>query len=428
MRRILTEQGDYDYRKKHPQQKCVSIAPHNFRSDSAPAIRNTGNYADNPIIDPRRINESLDIVDEIRSFLHKEGISDDAFLSGARLTRRGYRKMARELGISESEIELLLRSLATRIEDERKHEELMLEEYRKAMEDRFSYEADHLGNMIVRDNKTSDEVRLVGTPAVALANRLRAGKDHQRILAGVMAKITEGDDDDHSAALEKTGFWGRRGAGAIVLAQDTGRILLAHRSAFVEQPFTWGGWGGAIDPNEDPKEAALREVREETGYTGEIVKTIPLYVFKKGSFRYFNFLIVVPREFKPRLNWESHDAGWFEFRKWPTPLHFGLTALFNDAKSVKLISKEIARIEERGTITEDEDSFDEEIASSTGTYNFPWRHNGRRGFATARYRGRGPEMKIDVISIRDEEGEPVDASPALMKAIKIQAVEFIGDE
>ena len=50
-----------------------------------------------------------------------------------------------------------------------------------------------------------------------------------------------------------------------MLALDTGRILLPHRSQAVEQPGTWGTWGGAIDGKEQPKTAALRELREEAG-------------------------------------------------------------------------------------------------------------------------------------------------------------------
>ena len=36
-------------------------------------------------------------------------------------------------------------------------------------------------------------------------------------------------DQAHRATLHKTGFWGKRGAGCIVLARDTGNLLIAHR-------------------------------------------------------------------------------------------------------------------------------------------------------------------------------------------------------
>ena len=133
-------------------------------------------------------------------------------------------------------------------------------------------------------------------------------------------------DYDHGHALATTGFWGAQGAGAIVMARTTKRFLLPFRSGSVEQPHTWGVWGGAIDRDEDPEDAARREVEEEAGYSGH-VEMHPLVVFQKGTFKYHNFLAVVDDEFEPRLNWESEDAEWFTFGDWPSPLHFGLSYL-----------------------------------------------------------------------------------------------------
>jgi 8-oxo-dGTP pyrophosphatase MutT (NUDIX family) len=46
----------------------------------------------------------------------------------------------------------------------------------------------------------------------------------------------------------------------------------------------FGMWlppGGHIEPNEDPVQAVLREVREETGLEVEIVLTSPLYAYRQ---------------------------------------------------------------------------------------------------------------------------------------------------
>jgi 8-oxo-dGTP pyrophosphatase MutT (NUDIX family) len=138
------------------------------------------------------------------------------------------------------------------------------------------------------------------------------------------------DDRLHSQALNDTGFWGRAGAGAVIIARDTGRILLPHRSRSVEQPGTWGVWGGAIDPGEDPELAARREVEEEAGAT-QVQEMIPLHVFRKGDFRYHNFLAIVPGEFAPRLNWETQGYKWVDYGDWPRPLHFGLESLIRNS-------------------------------------------------------------------------------------------------
>lgn len=149
------------------------------------------------------------------------------------------------------------------------------------------------------------------------------------------------DDENHRDTLNKTGFWGSKGAGCIFLAKDTGNLLLAHRSESVEQPNTWGTWGGAIDSNEDPVEALKREIYEETGFNGH-VDIVPLYVFKKGTFAYYNYLAIVDKEFKPKLDWENQGYIWCTLDGLPTPLHFGLTGLFNDAKSMQIIKQKMA--------------------------------------------------------------------------------------
>lgn len=75
-----------------------------------------------------------------------------------------------------------------------------------------------------------------------------------------------GELGKHHAGTSDTGqFWGDQGAGVLPLAKSTGRILLSLRSPYVNEPNTWGIVGGAIDKNENPKTAALRELQEELG-------------------------------------------------------------------------------------------------------------------------------------------------------------------
>ena len=142
-----------------------------------------------------------------------------------------------------------------------------------------------------------------------------------------ISEIIFESDEEHSAALQDTGFWGKQGAGCVFKAKDTGRFLIAHRSRWVQEPNTWGTWGGAIDANENPKDAMLREIKEETGYSGEI-QLQHLWTFEHESgFRYYNFLAIVPTEFEPILDWENQGFAWVEKGQWPTPLHPGFEAL-----------------------------------------------------------------------------------------------------
>ena len=161
---------------------------------------------------------------------------------------------------------------------------------------------------------------------------------------------TEQDSRDHNAALKNTGFWGKAGAGGLILAKTTGKFLLAHRSIHVEQPNTWGVWGGAVNRDATPKQTVIDEIGEETGYHGKL-QLIPLFVYKdpKGSgFEYHNFLVLVDNEFTPNPEedsaWETSGYKWCEFGKWPSPLHFGLVSLFNDSASIQTIKAVLRKI------------------------------------------------------------------------------------
>lgn len=154
----------------------------------------------------------------------------------------------------------------------------------------------------------------------------------------VPSEADHGPDNEHAEALVQTGFWGRQGAGCLFLARAGGRFLVAHRSGYVEQPGTWGTWGGAIDAGENPAVAVRREAVEEAG-AAELLRVVPLLVFASGQFRYHNFLAVVADEFTPGLNWENQGYRWCRWGNWPSPLHFGLRALLADPASVATMQR-----------------------------------------------------------------------------------------
>lgn len=125
-------------------------------------------------------------------------------------------------------------------------------------------------------------------------------------------------------------FWGDRGAGVLPICPSTGKILVAYRSADVNEPHTWGIFGGMIDEDETPHEAARRELEEESGYSGKF-KIIPAHIYRspKGGFTYFNFLGIVDSEFQAEFDWETENAKWMtldELEKLK-PKHFGLVEL-----------------------------------------------------------------------------------------------------
>lgn len=166
-------------------------------------------------------------------------------------------------------------------------------------------------------------------------------------LVGAVIAAGEGDpaeldcghhDALHEEARARTGHFGESGAGCVVLARSTGRMLLPLRSDEVDEPGTYGTWGGAVDPGLDPRVAALRELRQEAGFS-QPFEMVPLLVYRRpgSSFVYRNYLVLVDDEFDPVLNHETESAGWFGLDETPAPLHFGFAAVLADPGSLRVI-------------------------------------------------------------------------------------------
>lgn len=139
-------------------------------------------------------------------------------------------------------------------------------------------------------------------------------------------------------------FWGNLAAGVLPICKKTGRILVAYRSKYVNEPHTWGVFGGKLDEDdgeEDLQEVAKREFIEETDFSGDI-RLIPAYIYKAKGFEYHNFIGIIDEEFEPKLDWETEKTKWMNFEEFEKlyPKHFGLKALIeHDIDKIKLYSK-----------------------------------------------------------------------------------------
>jgi ADP-ribose pyrophosphatase YjhB (NUDIX family) len=127
-------------------------------------------------------------------------------------------------------------------------------------------------------------------------------------------------------------------SGALFYALKTKRFLLLHRTQS-KQKNVWGLVGGTNGKDELPWPALQREISEEIGETPDILKTIPLETFVSSDekFQFHTYLVVVPKEFIPKLNEEHDGYSWVTFGKWPKPLHMGLrNTLQNKTNQTKL--------------------------------------------------------------------------------------------
>ena len=74
---------------------------------------------------------------------------------------------------------------------------------------------------------------------------------------------------------------------------------------------------------------------------------------------------------------------------------------------------------------DDVDSYLPEIENNRGSYNFPWSlDDRRRGTATVEFSGNG-EMKLKLVSIRDEDGEEIGLDYNDVERLKEIAIDFI---
>jgi 8-oxo-dGTP pyrophosphatase MutT (NUDIX family) len=181
-----------------------------------------------------------------------------------------------------------------------------------------------------------DALRMIGYDGIVEKNS--RGVDVQiAIIADSIDVNIYYDKDGNVNALHENTFFGNAGAGCIFLARDTKRILLPFRSLDVNEPHTWGTWGGKIDNDESPEDAVRREISEEAAYVGKY-SLIPCSVFTSGTFKYYNYIAVVNSEFDPVLNGETDDFEWVTLDELPSPLHFGLRwFLKKDNRKIKSI-------------------------------------------------------------------------------------------
>lgn len=152
-------------------------------------------------------------------------------------------------------------------------------------------------------------------------------------------KIFEKKDFDSEEIFTNTKggrFWGNAGAGVFVIAKSTGNVLVPLRSKHVNEPLTWGIFGGKLDGSEKPIDAAKRELEEEIKYKGKI-EIIPSYIYNSPdkTFTYYNFIGLVEDEFKPTLDWETSRAVWMSYEQLLKlkKKHFGLQALLDNASA-----------------------------------------------------------------------------------------------
>jgi 8-oxo-dGTP pyrophosphatase MutT (NUDIX family) len=81
-------------------------------------------------------------------------------------------------------------------------------------------------------------------------------------------------------------------AAMVVLLDDQDRVLLLWRHRFIQDRWGWELPGGLVDEDEEPAEAAGRELEEETGYRAGRVEPLITFQPMVGTVESEHFLFV----------------------------------------------------------------------------------------------------------------------------------------
>lgn len=134
----------------------------------------------------------------------------------------------------------------------------------------------------------------------------------------------------------------RKASGFLLICPKTKELFLVKRAQNVDSPGTWCTVGGGVEKGEDFMQAAKRECVEELGSCPEISDIIDdIDSSMVEDLVYKTFVGVVSLEtrenWKPKLNPENDEFGWFKPNELPKPLHPGL------AYTLKILKEKYAK-------------------------------------------------------------------------------------
>jgi hypothetical protein len=193
-KRGVTENADFDHgetdgkptKMKGPFGNNTDAMSKQGRADIKQRVTNA-RYGDNPLEEGE---DHQTMLDTLKDILNEMGADDDAIIAGIKLDHKGKQKIAGRLGVAANTVETLIASLQASLSRDEKSR-MIQEEPEDGT--RYSYEADSLGNITVRDAKTGGENFLQGEEAAQLADSIEKF-DGKPQLQGVLRSAMEAKD------------------------------------------------------------------------------------------------------------------------------------------------------------------------------------------------------------------------------------------
>ena len=128
------------------------------------------------------------------------------------------------------------------------------------------------------------------------------------------------------------GSWHGVSACAIVLAEDTGRVLVKQCAPADGAGLEWGTWTADVLAGQSPLQVAINSIAERCAYEGDLALSRLTPFADARFFVQHNYVAVVPQEFEPRID-GCQGYRWCDLDRLPQPLSPALAHLLDRSGS-----------------------------------------------------------------------------------------------
>jgi hypothetical protein len=127
--------------------------------------------------------------------------------------------------------------------------------------------------------------------------------------------------------------WQGVSACAIMLAEDTGRVLVKQCVAADGAGLEWSTWTADVLAGQSPLQVAINTIAERCAYEGDLALSRLTPFCDARLFVQHNYVAVVPREFEPRIDDGCPGYQWCDLDRLPQPLSPALAHLLDRSGS-----------------------------------------------------------------------------------------------
>jgi hypothetical protein len=109
-------------------------------------------------------------------------------------------------------------------------------------------------------------------------------------------------------------------AGALVLAEDTGRVLVRQCAVEGTERLEWSTWSATVPEGQSPLQVAIDTIAACCTYDGDLALSRLTPFCDASGFVQHHYVAVVPREFEPRIGSGCIGYQWCDVDALPQPL------------------------------------------------------------------------------------------------------------